>query len=87
LSAVDRSRFKGADRAFGELVAHHRRRRGLNQDDLAALVEVSGTYISEVERGAKSPSLCVIVAIAIALEMTAAELLTGLDSLVPPLER
>jgi transcriptional regulator with XRE-family HTH domain len=52
---------------FGEVVRHHRQRLGISQEELADRSGLHRTYISEIERGLKSPSLKALLAIASAL--------------------
>lgn len=47
---------------------------GISQEELAFRAEVHRTYISQIERGLKSPSLSVIVRLAQALELAPSEL-------------
>ncbi|MCY4146181.1 MAG: helix-turn-helix transcriptional regulator [Chloroflexi bacterium] len=60
---------------FGKVVKKRRRRLGLSQESLGFLSGLHRTYISEIERGQKSPSLRAIVAIAQALDINASELI------------
>ena len=52
-----------------------REKKNLTQEDLAALVEISPTHMSVIERGAKIPRLDTFVAIANVLEVSADSLL------------
>ena len=54
-------------KAFGRVVRDVRRIADLSQERLAFRAKVHPTYISQIERGLKSPSLDVVVAIAKAL--------------------
>lgn len=54
-------------KAFGEVVREARTASGLSQERLAFGAGVHPTYISQLERGLKSPSLEVIGALAKAL--------------------
>lgn len=53
--------------AFGRVLRDQRREAGLSQERLAYLSGLHRTYISQLERGLKSPSLAAIEAIAGAL--------------------
>ncbi len=55
------------DSIFGKVVRKRRREMGLTQEDLGFLAGLHRTYISEIERGMKSPSLRATLAIAKAL--------------------
>ena len=52
-----------------------REAKGLTQEELAALVDLSPTHISVIERGQKIPKLDTLVAIANALDVSADSLL------------
>jgi transcriptional regulator with XRE-family HTH domain len=60
---------------FGRIVRQLREKRGLTQDQLAELAEVSGTYIGFIERGDNVPSLTIVLQIASALGIRVADLL------------
>jgi transcriptional regulator with XRE-family HTH domain len=59
-------------RLFGENVRHHRQQKGWSQQRLAEAADLDRTYISDIERGARNPTLA-----------TAARLATALDVDVP----
>jgi transcriptional regulator with XRE-family HTH domain len=54
-------------RAFGQVIRDERQRAGLSQERLGFAAHVHPTYISQLERGLKSPSLEVIASLAKAL--------------------
>jgi transcriptional regulator with XRE-family HTH domain len=60
-------RRKALTAAFGHVVREARANAGLSQEKLAFRAGVHPTYISQIERGLKSPSLDVVSAIAKAL--------------------
>jgi len=60
---------------FGAVVRRLREQRGLTQEELAERAEVSATYIGFVERGDNVPTLSIILQIASALDVRAADLL------------
>ena len=62
--------------ALGEFIRARRRHANLSLRDLAALTQVSNAYLSQLERGRHEPSLSVLKAIADALEIPVAALLT-----------
>jgi Predicted transcriptional regulators len=61
--------------AIGQQVREHRRRLGLSQDDLAAVVGVNRRVIGELERGKPSIQLgiAIRVAEAVGLDVTLRE--------------
>ena len=62
-------------RDVGLRIKETRETKGLTQEELAALVDLSPTHISVIERGQKVPKLDTFVAIANALDVSADELL------------
>lgn len=57
-------------RAFGEALRAKREALSLSQEELAFRSEVHRTYISELERGIKNPSLTTLEKLAVALGTT-----------------
>lgn len=64
----------GLERALGTVVQAHRKRLGLSQEELAFRAGLHRTFISQLERGLKSPSLRSLVAISDVFELGADEL-------------
>ena len=62
-------------RDVGLRIKKTREAKGLTQEDLAALVDLSPTHISVIERGQKIPKLDTFVAITNALDVSADSLL------------
>jgi transcriptional regulator with XRE-family HTH domain len=60
---------------FGAVMRRLREERGLTQEQLAERAEVSATYVGFVERGDNVPTLTIILQLADALGVSAAELL------------
>jgi transcriptional regulator with XRE-family HTH domain len=67
-------------RAFGARVRALRDERGLSQEALAEKGKFHWTYVSEIERGKRSPSLDVIGRFARALDVTPSELFAPLQA-------
>ncbi len=61
--------------AIGSRIKAAREKKHLTQEDLAAIVDLSSTHISVIERGVKPPKLETFVNIANALEVSADSLL------------
>ena len=55
---------------MGKRIRELRKARGWNQDDLAQHSGLGRTYISNVERGAKNPSLRSLEIFALGFDMT-----------------
>lgn len=62
-------------KAVGQRIKMAREAKGLTQEDLTAMVELSPTHVSVIERGLKAAKLDTFVAIANALEVSADSLL------------
>ena len=62
-------------KAVGQRIKEAREAKGLTQEDLAAIVDLSPTHVSVIERGLKVAKLDTFVAIANALDVSADVLL------------
>lgn len=60
---------------FGVIIREYRSKANISQDDLAEAANVHRTYISQIERGLKSPSLNVIFKLAHALKIPPHEII------------
>ena len=61
---------------FGQLVAAHRRRRGMTQDDLAEAASLSPEMVAKIETGRSGARFPVIERLAAALDADPAEFFT-----------
>lgn len=59
---------------FGRILRDARVAKGLTQEELAFRAGMSVPYLSDIERGRSSPSLSMLVDLAVALDMHLAEL-------------
>jgi len=66
---------KGKNKAFGDALRECRRRAGLSQEELAFAAGVHRTYISQLERGLKGPSLSIVFDLAAALKILPTDLI------------
>ncbi|MBV7339487.1 helix-turn-helix domain-containing protein [Chloroflexi bacterium TSY] len=57
------------ERAFGTVLRRIRNEKGISQEHLASNSDLHRTYISQLERGLKSPSLSALFQIAQALSV------------------
>jgi transcriptional regulator with XRE-family HTH domain len=64
-------------RQFGLEIKRRRTKLGWTQEEFADISGFHRTYISGIERGARNPTLDVVLTLANALDTTAAELLKG----------
>lgn len=58
-------------RTFGTVLRKYRLQQHLSQEKLAELADLDRTYISQIERGLKSPSLKALLALSQALHIQA----------------
>ena len=68
-------------KAFGEAVRARRRELGLSQEELGFEAELHRTYVSQLERGLKSPSLATIEQLAQVLKTKPSELIRAAEKL------
>ena len=64
---------------LGQEIARLRRQLGLSQEELGFRAEVHRTYISQLERGIKSPTLNMILKLSRALKASASNLVATVE--------
>lgn len=64
---------------LGQEIARLRKRNGLSQEELGFRAEVHRTYISQLERGLKSPTLSMILKLSRALKASASRLVATVE--------
>ena len=74
-------RQKALTRAFGRVIREARQESELSQERLAFRAGVHPTYVSQLERGLKSPSLEVVASLAKALRQRPYALLKAAEAL------
>ncbi len=67
------------DQVFGRQISSLRQRLGISQEELGFRVGVHRTYVSQIERGIKSPTLGVILKLARALGCSASKLIAAVE--------
>lgn len=67
------------DRAFAKVLRESRQAAGLTQEALAELSDLDRSYISEIERCLKVPSLTTVWRLAQALNLPLGELMTRVE--------
>ncbi|MGO4539829.1 helix-turn-helix domain-containing protein [Paenibacillus sp. 2TAB19] len=72
----------GISKLIGENIRSHRRRKGLSQEQLALRAEINASYMGQVERGEKNPTIDVLAKIAAALQ-TPLEHIVNIDDSLP----
>lgn len=70
---------KTAETLFGQEVKKIRVERGLSQEELSFRADIHTSYVSQLERGKKSPSLRTILQIAKALDTPATDLMRAVE--------
>jgi transcriptional regulator with XRE-family HTH domain len=68
---------------FGRALRMVRAGRGLSQEDLGLEAGLSRTFVGDVERGRRCPSLCSVAALAAALGLQPYELVKAADDMAP----
>jgi transcriptional regulator with XRE-family HTH domain len=68
------------EKALGRVIADTRRRAAMSQEALAFRCKLHPTYISQLERGLKSPTIRVVRSIAGALHTQASALLAEAEA-------
>lgn len=68
------------EKIFGEELRIMRKERGLSQEDLGFESRFHRTYISQLERGVKSPSLKTIFRISAALKIQPSTLIQRIEA-------
>ena len=69
--------------AFGLAVRAARTKRGIGQEALANLASIERSHVGKVERGEHMPTLAAILKIAVALDLSGAELIDAAQRLLP----
>ena len=62
--------------SIGKRIKRYRMDKKMSQEDLGGIVHITGRHMSNIETGAKGPSLEMLVMIANALDVSADDLLT-----------
>lgn len=65
--------------AFGKAVRAARVEQGIAQEELAALARIERSHMGKIERGEHMPTLALILKIATALRISAAELMVATE--------
>jgi len=68
-----------AEQLFGKEIQRARVACGISQEELGHRADIHSSYVSQLERGLKSPSLGVILRVAGALEHPASELIKAVE--------
>ena len=72
--------------ALAAIITRYRRAAGYSQEELAEHAEIHRTYVSQIERGIKSPTLPVLFRLASALNISVAELIGEVEKIINDLQ-
>jgi transcriptional regulator with XRE-family HTH domain len=67
---------------LGQIISRRRQKCHLSQEELADRAGIHRTYVSQIERGLKSPTLVILMSIAKALDTKASAILSELERAV-----
>ena len=73
---------RSIEKFFGQVLQQLRKERGLSQEELGFESGYHRTYISQLERGKKSPSLQTIFQLAKALKMEPSEIVERVQTII-----
>ena len=62
---------------FGQNLRYMRKKKGLSQEKFAFEADIHRTYVSDVERGIRNPTITVVEKLAKALDVSPGSLLDG----------
>jgi len=68
--------------AFGRVLKKYREDKGLTQEKLGGEAEYHSTYISQLERGLKQPSLTTIIVLAKCLDIKPEVMIRAVDKIL-----
>ena len=74
-----RTTARSAERLLGQEISKLRRNRGISQEELGFQAGIHRTYVSQIERGLKSPTLAVILKLTQALNSSAGQLVGSIE--------
>lgn len=66
--------------AFGKIIASLRQAARLSQEELAERADIHRTYVSQIERGLKSPTIVMLFRLSKALQTTPSKLMRQLET-------
>jgi transcriptional regulator with XRE-family HTH domain len=70
-------------KAFGKALRAQREAAGISQEGLALTAEVDRTFVSQMERGIRQPTLTTLCKLAQALDMRPSTLVARMEKLLP----
>ena len=70
---------KSASEHFGQMIKALRKNRQFTQEDLSEKSDIGVQYISRIENGRVNPTLKIVSALAVALEVALSDVFSGLE--------
>lgn len=70
---------KNANIALGKIISDLRKSAGISQEELAERASIHRTYVSQLERGLKSPTIIILIKLSKALETTPSKIMKMLE--------
>ncbi|PSB02806.1 helix-turn-helix domain-containing protein [Merismopedia glauca] len=67
------------NQALGKVVVKYRTKAKISQEELADRAGIHRTYVSQIERGLKSPTLSILFEISKSLDITASSLIAEIE--------
>ncbi|MFC0212092.1 helix-turn-helix domain-containing protein [Paenibacillus chartarius] len=64
---------------FGEILRKHRKESKLSQEDLALNAEIDRSFLSEIERGIRKPTINTVFALCYALHIKPSDLIREVE--------
>lgn len=65
--------------SFGQVLRRERLRQGFSQEQLALQAEVDRTFVSQIERGVRQPTLTTVVKLALVLKLAPSTLVARME--------
>lgn len=73
---------RDVQQAFGQVLRETRNARGISQEQLALTAEVDRSFVSQIERGVRQPTLTTICKLAAALSIKASTLIAKMETAI-----
>jgi transcriptional regulator with XRE-family HTH domain len=70
------------NKALGKVLAKHRNISKISQEELADRAGIHRTYVSQIERGLKSPTLSILFQVSNSLGTTASSLIAEVEQII-----
>ena len=81
-SVDDQMRTDNISAIFGQVLREQRNSRGISQEDLALSADVDRTFVSQMERGIRQPSITTLIKLSGALGVQPSVLVARVEKLL-----